>query len=113
MDVKAGSDPKQRAHARYDIRMPVRFSHAGQQEVAECRNLSIGGMFLESDIAIPYGAATEIQFRIPTHANEIRVKASVCWIERSNGVQVGFGVKFGALRAVEVWALNQLFAQQG
>lgn len=109
MDVKIGSEQKQRAHARFDIRAAVTCTHEGHVFATESRNLSIGGMFLETDHVLPYGAALQIAFRIPTHEHEIKVAASVCWIERG----VGFGVKFGALRAVEVWALNQLFAQLG
>jgi hypothetical protein len=102
---------QQRVHARYDIRLTFRFQFEGKEQQCESRNLSIGGVFLETNIAVPFGTALKVSFQIPTHNQEITTNSTVCWIERSGSSVVGIGLKFGALRAIEVWALNQLFAQ--
>src|SRR5262245_48831738 len=104
-------DQRQRVHARYNIRLPVRLVFEGKESPGESRNLSIGGMFVETAAQIPYGARLQLFFRIPTHTQEIKVDSSVCWLEKDSPTP-GIGLKFGALRAIEVWALNQFFAQQ-
>ena len=104
-------DQKQRVHARFDIRLKVRFQFEGKDYEGESRNLSIGGMLMETPVPVPFGAALKVSFQIQTHNQEINTNSSVCWIERSGTQIVGLGLKFGALRAIEVWALNQLFAQ--
>jgi Tfp pilus assembly protein PilZ len=111
MDQPKSEPPKQRAHARYNLRLPVRVVYQERTGAGESRNLSIGGMFIETPEPIPYGAQLQIVFSIPTHNQEIKTNAVVCWVERDSATPAGIGVKFGALRAIEVWALNQLFAQ--
>lgn len=106
-------DQKQRVHARFDVRLKVRFQYEGKDIEGESRNLSIGGMFVETTVPIPYGTPLKVSFQIPTHNQEITTNSSVCWVERNGTVVIGLGLKFGALRAIEVWALNQFFAQAG
>jgi uncharacterized protein (TIGR02266 family) len=104
-------DQKQRVHARFDVRLKARFQFEGKEQEGDSRNLSIGGMFIETTIPIPYGTNLKVSFQIPTHNQEITTNSTVCWIERDGTTVVGLGLKFGALRAIEVWALNQFFAQ--
>lgn len=104
-------EQKQRVHARYDVRLPIRFQFEGVDHQGQSRNLSIGGLFLETEVAVPYGATLKITFKIPNYKEDITVVSTVCWVERSGNKTVGLGLKFAALRAIEVWSLNQLFAQ--
>jgi len=113
MDQPKTDQPKQRAHARYGLRLPVRLVYQERSIEGESRNLSIGGMFIETPEPIPYGAQVQVFFSVPTHNQEIKANATVCWVEKTSSSPAGVGVKYGALRAIEVWALNQLFAQQG
>jgi uncharacterized protein (TIGR02266 family) len=104
-------DQKQRIHARFDVRLKVRFQFEDKDQEGYSRNLSIGGMFVETALPIPYGTNFKVSFQIPTHNQEITTNSNVCWVERNGTTVVGIGLKFGALRAIEVWALNQFFAQ--
>lgn len=113
MDEQRKDPMKQRAHARYSIRLPVQLSAGERLIQGESRNLSIGGMFVETSEPIPYGTQLQVSFQIPTHNKEIKVNGLVCWVEKDGQTPVGVGLKFSALCAIEVWALNQLFAQQG
>ena len=70
----------------------------------ETRNVSLGGMFVRTSATLPFGAQVRIRFRLPSLKEDTEVSATVRWTTPE-----GVGVQFGSLRAMEVWALNQLF----
>ena len=99
-----------RADRRYDRAVQFEFSYEGQTHVARTRNMSLGGIFIETDLKLPYGARITMRFRVPTHADAIDVGGQVRWCESSDELH-GMGVRFDGLRAREVWALNKFFAR--
>jgi hypothetical protein len=100
--------PAQRVYERFHIRLEVTVIHAGVEHAAVSRNVSLGGMFLETDAAasLPFGATVTLRFRIPALKDDTRAEAVIRW-KQADGV----GVQFTSLRALEVWGLNQLFKQ--
>jgi hypothetical protein len=93
-----------RVHERYAYRLPIVIVHDGREIHAHTVNLSLGGAFIASETELPYGTQARARFRLPTMKEDTEVPVTVRW-----KTPEGFGVQFGSLRALEVWALNQLF----
>lgn len=95
-----------RVHERYDRALKVKVKHEGG--VVECvsLNISLGGMYLISEIQLPYGTKVELQFYLPALKEDAVIEGVVRW-QKPDGI----GVQYGSLRAREVWAFNQLFKE--
>ena len=98
-----------RTDLRFDRDVPIEFTHEGHTQTARTRNMSLGGVFIETGIKLPYGARIQLRFRVPTQVEAIEVGAQVRWCDSSDESE-GVGVRFDGLRAREVWALNRFFA---
>jgi len=95
----------QRVHERHDVELPVTIIHDGQTYTGTTVNVSLGGMFVAlGQVQMPFGAPVHVKVTLPAVKEEFLLEATVRWA-RPEGV----GVQFGSLRAVEVWAFNQLF----
>ncbi len=95
-----------RAQQRYDIEIPVVLTHEGQSYNTATRNMSLGGLFMNLNVPIPFGAVVRVSFSLPELDTPVEVDAHVRWVQPD----VGIGVQYVGLRAREVWALQQLFA---
>ncbi len=99
-----------RTDPRYERRLDVELQHEGRRLQVVSRNISLGGIFVESDELVPHGATVELRFRVPTQPETIEVTGEVRWIEkRAPGTGAGIGIRFHGLRARDVWALNRFF----
>lgn len=67
------------------------------------KDLSVGGMFIESAETLPFGTQITIVMRIPGMDADSRLPAVVRWAKPG-----GFGVQFGLLGARETHALTRL-----
>ncbi len=101
---------QRRTQQRYEVRIPVEFESEGQDYQAETRNMSLGGMFIETAAPLKYGQKLRVRFRVPVLAEPIEVESEVRWVEKSEGLVRGVGIQFFGLRAKHVWALNKFFA---
>lgn len=110
---QAVPDPRRRrTQQRYDVRLPVEFTFQGNQYHGHSRNMSVGGMFLETAARLPFNGIIRLTITVPTHKEPIEVDAQVRWIESRTGATDGVGVRFQGLRAVHVWALNKFLADK-
>lgn len=100
------NDRTRRAHARLDVTLNVKLQVDDREVKVTCLNISQGGMFLEAD-HITIGETVNLTFKLPDLPTPITTEARVCWSERES--RSGIGVQFVGLRAIEVWAINQLF----
>lgn len=98
--------PSKRLHERYDLTLEVKVLYEGKPYTGLARNLSLGGMFIEADVSIPIGTVIKMNCSIPAMKEETEIEGTVRWHDEA---KTGMGVQFGSLRAIEVWALNQLF----
>jgi uncharacterized protein (TIGR02266 family) len=98
-----------RSDRRYERRVPIEFGHDGTSFNAATRNISLGGVFIETDQTLPFGARIAMKFHIPTQTEIIEVEGQVRWLEMEEGRLRGIGVRFEGLRARDVWALNKFF----
>ncbi len=92
-----------RAAPRAPVRIEVRIVYSDLHRLADeiCRDISVGGMFVES--ADPPGVGTEIRFEIHFPTKQVLVvrgEGVVVWIQPKRDDPVrpsGFGVKFQQL----------------
>ncbi len=99
-----------RTDPRYARRLDVELTLEGRRLTAVSRNVSLGGMFLETSEALPLQATVTVLFRVPTQPEPIEVTGDVRWVENATGdAPAGAGVRFHGLRARDVWALNRFF----
>jgi uncharacterized protein (TIGR02266 family) len=99
-----------RTDPRYDRRIEVEVK-AGQKNFrAHTRNLSLGGMYLETADVLPLLTTVELRFKLPAQPEPVEVTAEVRWVEPGTpGGLSGMGLRFQGLRARDVWAFNRLF----
>ena len=68
------------------------------------KDISIGGMFIESDAQLSFGTEVTIVLRLPNTKADVRLPGIVRWLKPG-----GFGVQFGLLGARETHAISELF----
>jgi uncharacterized protein (TIGR02266 family) len=100
-----------RSDRRYDRRVPVEFVYEGKTHAAHSRNISLGGIFIDTEMTLPFGARVLLRFRVPTQTEPIEVEGQVRWAGSSEEEpsERGIGLRFEGLRARDVWALNKFF----
>jgi len=67
------------------------------------KDISIGGMFVESTEVVPFGTEISIVGRFAGTKADLRLPGVVRWAKPD-----GFGVQFGSLGARETHAISQL-----
>lgn len=92
-----------RQYPRKSLQSQVTFQlEGGPQVEASCRDISLGGMFIETDSPAPFGAAITVYLPLPgMHGAAIR--GTVRWTKPD-----GMGVQFGMMGARETHALTKL-----
>lgn len=96
---------QQRSHERIEYRIPITIRRANDAEhKGESKNISLGGMFIVINEPFKYGEVLTLSFKLPDMKELASVSATIRWTTAD-----GFGVQFGSLRAIETWAINQLF----
>lgn len=100
-----------RSDRRYDRRVAIEIAPKDDSPpfASHTRNISLGGVFVESDRTIPFGARVTVKFRVPTQSDPIVADGQVRWVEMEEGQVRGIGIRFDGLRARDVWALNKFF----
>jgi uncharacterized protein (TIGR02266 family) len=98
-----------RSDRRYDRRLSIDFVHEGTTYSGHTRNISLGGVFIETEHTLPFGARVSLRFRVPTQSDPVEVNGQVRWLETEEQQPRGIGVRFEGLRARDVWALNKFF----
>lgn len=97
-----------RSEIRVPAQVPVEVEIGGERYLAKTRNLSLGGMFLETELVFPFGARIVVRFRPAPNEMEITAAAEVRWIERDiDNLTTGCGIRLAGLRPAEVYALQR------
>lgn len=98
---------EKRAHVRFPVRLKAAFEVGGQRVECRTRDLSLGGMFLDTAaVSLPFGTELTVLLTLPLLVEPAPVRCVVRWVVRD-----GMGVSFLSLRAAETWAVNQLAVQ--
>jgi hypothetical protein len=93
-----------RVHPRVTVDTPVSYEQRGAAALAGlAKDISIGGMFIETTEQLPFGTEITIVGRFAGTKAELRLPAIVRWAKPT-----GFGVQFGSLGARETHAISEL-----
>jgi len=93
-----------RVHPRVTVDTPVSCEvRAGAPFAGLAKDISIGGMFIQSTEVVPFGTEITIVARFAGTKADLRLPAIVRWAKPD-----GFGVQFGSLGARETHAISQL-----
>ena len=93
-----------RKHPRRLVDLDVAFQReAGARIDARSRDLSLGGMFIETSAPPPYGTPVRVYMTLPGLDAETTVEAVVRWT-----TPIGMGVQFGVMGARDTHALVSL-----
>lgn len=92
-----------RLHQRVEKSLQLVLVYAGREHSVVTRNLSMGGLFVVMDDPPPIGTKVTLRVLLPSLKEESRIACTVRWIGDE-----GAGLRFDGLRAIEVWALNNL-----
>jgi len=94
-----------RQFGRSNIDLPLTFMVKGKPEVLEGRgrDLSIGGMFIETSTPAPFNSDIDIMVVLPGGADTSTLPARVRW-----GREGGMGIQFGLLGARETHLIAKL-----
>lgn len=92
-----------RGNQRVDVALEVEIEHGGRSWSCTSKNVSLGGVFVETTELAPFGATVTIV--IPLPGLRARVEAFVRWTSAE-----GMGLQFAPMGARETHALTQLLA---
>ena len=94
-----------RSHPRVPVSAEITCEVSGGASIiGRAKDISIGGMFIESEEVVSFGLEVTIVLRLPNTKADSRLPGIVRWIKPG-----GFGVQFGLLGARETHAISELF----
>jgi hypothetical protein len=96
---------RRRHHQRLTVDVPVEFTSKASEEkmLGVAKNVSVGGMFVETPSPAAFGAAVLIGVMLPGQRKPLLLAGTVRWTSKS-----GMGVQFGALGARETHAITEM-----
>jgi c-di-GMP-binding flagellar brake protein YcgR len=93
-----------RSHPRVPLSVDVTCEvKGGPQLTGRSKDISVGGMYIESSAAVTFGTEVSIVLRLPNTKADARLPAVIRWIKPG-----GFGVQFGLIGARETHAISEL-----
>jgi Tfp pilus assembly protein PilZ len=98
-------DIEQRRFQRTAINIPIEFTLRDSWETASGigKDISLGGMFIETEAPAPFGASVLVSVRLPSRREEMLLPGIVRWTK-----QDGMGVQFRLLGARETHAITEI-----
>jgi hypothetical protein len=94
-----------RVHPRVPLIADVVCEVSGAVPIlGRAKDISIGGMFIESETPVTFGTEVSIVLRLPNTKADSRLPGTIRWLNPG-----GFGVQFGLLGARETHAISELF----
>ena len=95
---------EKREHRRIplDVKVCCEVEGAEGPVIGTGKDLSLGGMFIESANSPSFGTKMTVRVALPAQENELRLPAVVRWCNDG-----GFGVQFGLLGARETFAITR------
>jgi type IV pilus assembly protein PilZ len=96
---------EQRRFARAPMEQPLAFKKKGDASPLSGigKDISLGGMFIESETPAGFGAEVVVTTTLPGHRGEFTLPGVVRWTKPG-----GMGVQFGLLGARETHAITEI-----
>jgi two-component system alkaline phosphatase synthesis response regulator PhoP len=107
-----------RRKPRYRVSLPILFeSRSGEAVVGHARNLSTGGMLLETDFSLPVVSEVTLEFELPGRTPPVRCRGRVAWSTSFLGEDADFphelGIQFVDLQEEDKVALRAYIERDG
>jgi len=105
---------ERRINKRLPIRVLVEYTSTEDFLIDYTANMSIGGMFLQTEEPLELGTRFRLRFRIPDRNKPIETFGIVRWVvspTESGPMVPGMGVQFDGLLPVDKKAVQQLLTQ--
>lgn len=95
-----------RRHARVPFEGSVEFGRkgGGDRLAGQCKDVSLGGMYLQTPNPLPFGAELLLHVTFPGASAPFTIPAVVRWTRPGQGM----GVQFGLIGARETHAITEL-----
>lgn len=88
--------PERRVHPRLHLSVVVDFASANNFYSGTTRDISAGGLFIESDVALQVGARITVDLQLLK--TKVKAESEVVWVLIDDGGKtVGMGVRFVSL----------------
>lgn len=92
---------------RIDVETPVRLAREGAEAWGTVRNLSRGGIFIESEQAYPPATELQLEFPLPDGRAVLAPTAHVVWVRiPTRGSRTGMGLRFLGLDGASAHSLE-------
>jgi PilZ domain len=88
MTRSGGKENRRTARVAVALGLWVAWQADGPRHVSRVRDLSAGGVFIQTNIAVPIGTELDMLFALPE--GETRVEGVVRYTDRHNGIGVEF-----------------------
>src|SRR5579884_2451362 len=105
-----------RRHPRVPLETAVEFvakGAGGGRITGTSRDISLGGMFIQTSAPLPFGAELVLYLGIDKGKAPLVLPAVVRWTRSGEGPASGMGVQFGLLGARETHAITELTRSAG
>lgn len=83
---------EQRRHTRISVAVDIDFRSDSNFFTAKTRDISLGGLFIETDVALSVGAHVAVSLHLL--GKSYLVSSEVAWVRTEDGVTRGVGVRF-------------------
>jgi hypothetical protein len=94
-----------RNHPRVPVIAEVTCEVSGAASISgQAKDISIGGIFIESEAQVTFGTQVSIVLRLPNTKADLHLPGVIRWMKPG-----GFGVQFGLLGARDTHAISELF----
>lgn len=100
-----------RTTKRLPVRVMVEYESIEDFLIDYTANISIGGMFIQTDKPLPVGTRFRLRLQVPGRARAIETFGEVRWSmeDSSFGAQQGMGIRFDDLSAADERLVRELF----
>jgi hypothetical protein len=97
--------PELRRHQRAPLDIPVEFvaKGAGERITGHARDVSVGGMFIETVRPLPFNSELVVHATLPGQRTPFALPGVVRWAGKD-----GMGIQFGLVGARETHAITEL-----
>jgi uncharacterized protein (TIGR02266 family) len=101
---------EQRVATRIPIRVKVEYTQLSDFLDDYASNLSLGGMFLQSDDPLPVGTRFRLRFRVPGESKSVETYGIVRWVipaANANDPSSGMGIQFDDLKPTDQASIDR------
>ena len=100
-----------RTTRRLPIRVMVEYESLEDFLIDYTANISIGGMFIQTDTPLAIGTRFRLRFRVPGRKKAIETCGEVCWAmgEGDVGGHPGMGICFDELLPADLKVVEDMF----